>query len=209
MRISLAHWIFILALSCSACAPVAPRKVELFTSPPIGQVVTKGVGEELVQQVTGVLTPAIQILEATSVENRILAAGEYEVQNEWPDGIMFYSAEEYYLLKPDQKKICLFGTEKCATVKATITKKLRVLHPSEQGQYQQIQQTLLYNGKIGSRITFGYREFSNGLARPAFSNNVDYDLSESMMIGYRGAKLEVIKATNTDITYKVISGFVN
>jgi hypothetical protein len=47
------------------------------------------------------------------------------------------------------------------------------------------------------------------MARPAFNNNVEYDLSESMLIGYKGAKIEVIEANNQYIKYKVIQNFNN
>ncbi|OOS04370.1 hypothetical protein SAMN02745664_12432 [Moraxella cuniculi DSM 21768] len=69
------------------------------------------------------------------------------------------------------------------------------------------QQTLLYNGKVGNKINIAYREFSSDVARPAFNNDVEYDLSESKQIGYKGALLEVIEATNQSITYKVIKNF--
>jgi hypothetical protein len=69
------------------------------------------------------------------------------------------------------------------------------------------QQTLIYSGKIGSKIKIGYREFSNNQARPAFNNDVDYDLNESKVIGYKGARIEVIEATNEFIRYRVISNF--
>lgn len=69
------------------------------------------------------------------------------------------------------------------------------------------QQTLIYSGKSGSIIQIGYREFSNNLARPAFNNDVSYDLDESSVIGYKGARLEIISATNEYIEYKVISNF--
>lgn len=69
------------------------------------------------------------------------------------------------------------------------------------------QQTLLYNGKVGSKINIAYREFSSDLARPAFNNNVEYDLSESKQIGYKGALLEVIDANNQMIKYKVLKNF--
>jgi hypothetical protein len=69
------------------------------------------------------------------------------------------------------------------------------------------QQTLIYSGKIGNKINISYREFSNNLARPAFSNNVEYDLSESKIIGYRGARIEIMDATNELIKYKVIQNF--
>jgi len=53
----------------------------------------------------------------------------------------------------------------------------------------------------------GYREFSNNLARPAFNNTVEYDLTDSKIIGYRGARIEVIEATNEFRKYKVIQNF--
>jgi hypothetical protein len=60
---------------------------------------------------------------------------------------------------------------------------------------------------FGNRIKFAYREFNNNVARPAFSNEVEYDLTVSREIGYKGARLEVINSSNTDITYKVLQGF--
>lgn len=69
------------------------------------------------------------------------------------------------------------------------------------------QRTLIYNGKVGSRINVAYREFSNNLARPAFNNNVEYDLSESNRIAYQGAELEVLEATNQHIKFKLHHNF--
>jgi hypothetical protein len=69
------------------------------------------------------------------------------------------------------------------------------------------QQTLIYSGRVGNKINIGYREFSNSVARPAFNNNVEYDLSESKTIAYKDARLEIIEATNQFITYKVIRNF--
>ena len=66
------------------------------------------------------------------------------------------------------------------------------------------QQTLIYSGKLGNKIKIGYREFSNNQARPAFNNDVEYDLSESAVIGYKGARLEIVGATNETIKYRVI-----
>ena len=67
--------------------------------------------------------------------------------------------------------------------------------------------TLIYNGHAGNVIKIGYREFIDDRARPAFSNEVQYDLDEGNIIGYGGAQLEVIEATNTNIRYKVIKYF--
>ncbi|MEM7506443.1 MAG: hypothetical protein AAF415_06835 [Pseudomonadota bacterium] len=69
------------------------------------------------------------------------------------------------------------------------------------------QQTLIYNGTLGSKINIAYREFSGNRARPAFNNEVEYDLSQSQEIAYKGARLEIIEANNSGITYRVLSNF--
>ena len=74
-------------------------------------------------------------------------------------------------------------------------------------QGDSFQQTLIYSGRVGNKINVGYREFSNSLARPAFNNNVEYDLNESSIIGYKGARLEILEATNEFIRYRVIENF--
>jgi hypothetical protein len=69
------------------------------------------------------------------------------------------------------------------------------------------QQTLIYSGRVGDKINVGYREFSNNVARPAFNNNVEYDLRESKVIGYKGARIEVLESTNEYIRYRVLQHF--
>lgn len=68
-------------------------------------------------------------------------------------------------------------------------------------------QELIYTGKVGDRIRFTYREFMNRMARQAFTVDVEYDLSESNIISYQGATVEIISATNQSITYKVLEHF--
>lgn len=74
-------------------------------------------------------------------------------------------------------------------------------------QRDSFQQTLIYNGKIGNKVNIAYREFSNSLARPAFNNNVEYDLSESKIVSYKGAQFEIIEATNQHIKFRLIKNF--
>jgi hypothetical protein len=69
------------------------------------------------------------------------------------------------------------------------------------------QQALIYSGRVGDKIKVGYRESSNNFARPAFNNDVEYDLGESRVIGYKGARIEVLEATNEYIKYRVIRNF--
>jgi hypothetical protein len=64
---------------------------------------------------------------------------------------------------------------------------------------------LLYSGVFQSTLTLTYREFKDDLARPAFTQELKYDLSQGDEIGFRSARFRVLKATNTGLTYQVIS----
>lgn len=68
-------------------------------------------------------------------------------------------------------------------------------------------QQLIYNGRSGDTLKFIYRELSDDMLRAAFSQEVQYDLSQSTEIGFKGVRIEVIEASNTSITYKVLSNF--
>ncbi|MDZ4321556.1 MAG: hypothetical protein U1A07_22425 [Phenylobacterium sp.] len=63
---------------------------------------------------------------------------------------------------------------------------------------------LLYGGVSKGTVTLAYREFMRDLARPAFSQELKYDLADGDEIGFRGARLKVIKATNVSIRYVVM-----
>lgn len=67
----------------------------------------------------------------------------------------------------------------------------------------------LYQGKKGNAIKISFREFKNNMARPAFTQDIEYELdsNEKTTIGFKGLRIEVLKATNFDITYKVIHDY--
>ena len=71
-----------------------------------------------------------------------------------------------------------------------------------------VQQQFIYNGRIDNYVKFTYREFSvGGYARDAFTQDVQYDLDEGNVIGFKGSRIEILEATNRQITYKLISHF--
>lgn len=85
------------------------------------------------------------------------------------------------------------GSEVCSLQKEIVA------HPKDS-----FKKELLYLGKSGNTINLTYREFSDNFARPAFTNNLQYDLGDGNVIGYQGARFKVISADNTSITYEVI-----
>lgn len=108
------------------------------------------------------------------------------------------------MVKEGTRTLCVITVFSVSTCEDNMPIEKTNLNISSSNNFQQ---TLLYNGRVGNKINIGYRESSSDMARPAFNNDVEYDLSESKVIGYKGAKIEVLEATNQSIRYKVISNF--
>lgn len=67
---------------------------------------------------------------------------------------------------------------------------------------------LLYQGISKGSLKLSYREYINDFARPAFFQDVTYDLdSTPTTITFRTVRLEVLNANNNQISYRVLSGF--
>jgi hypothetical protein len=188
-----------LAATVAACGSGFVR--ESVNAPAIGSLATRTVGEELIRRDTGVLVPEMVVQSDIVIGGHPLSEGRYTWYGENRKGVWFSGNGQDFHMRRADGHLCVDAVDACAQADYVLEKRLSNLSP------ESFQQTLLYNGRIGNRVTLAYREFTNDMARPAYSNEVDYDLSESMIVGYRGAKLEIIEATNTEITYRVISGF--
>ena len=64
---------------------------------------------------------------------------------------------------------------------------------------------LIYLGISGDTLRIEYKEFINNMARPAFSQDLTFDLARSREIRFKDITMEIIEATNTMLTFKVIS----
>lgn len=66
---------------------------------------------------------------------------------------------------------------------------------------------VLYQGKVDSKIKIAYQEF---YFNPNTNEQIiDYELAQegTTTIGFKGLRIEVLKATNMDITYKVLKDY--
>jgi hypothetical protein len=63
---------------------------------------------------------------------------------------------------------------------------------------------MLYSGLTGSTLRATYREFKDDFARPAFFQELQYELSESRTISYKSIRIEVLDATNMRLEYRVL-----
>lgn len=205
-----------LVLACMALASCRSAPTTTFgsyTFPENGVTATEEIGEPLLTQATGMSRPAIVIPTDQKVGDFVVHAGKYNATSQTREYIRFSRVNFHnattqhphngnlhvYTRHNGTRTVCL-SRSVCGDIDYSIDR-------TTQFSANHFQQTLIYSGKIGNRITIGYRESSGNMARPAFSNDVSYDLSESRIVGYKGARLEVIDATNTEITYKVLNGF--
>ena len=70
-----------------------------------------------------------------------------------------------------------------------------------------VKQEFIYNGKVDNSIKFIYREYIDDINRSPFTQNVQYDLDESDIIGFKELRIKIIEASNQTIKYKVITNF--
>lgn len=190
------------------------RMPKVIDSPTVGETVTAQIGDHLLQK--GEIVEEEVLNVRSSVDGALydilpgsypqlgyigtdkLYAGTGVVKGALADPFVGISTRAQ-----EPGRVCVvtgFGARVCYDASADTSMKASARDAS-------FQQTLIYNGRVGNRINIGYREFSNSLARPAFNNNVEYDLSSSKTIGYKGASIEVINADNSSITYRVLSTF--
>jgi hypothetical protein len=64
---------------------------------------------------------------------------------------------------------------------------------------------LIYSGREGDVIRIVYREYTGDFIRPAFAQELRYDLGESRIIRFRSLEIEILEADNSEITFRVLS----
>lgn len=87
--------------------------------------------------------------------------------------------------------------------------KYKLIRPEPIYTKDSFKYVVLYQGKKGNIIKISFREFIDNMARPAFTQNIEYELDNDgkTLIGFKGLRIKVEKATNVDITYKVIKDY--
>ncbi len=215
------RFVFLLVLALSilgGCTTVqyngGQRAVTDVSYPPVGTVATASVGDHLLKKGFIAEEGVLAVLQSTAGFAYQIPNGKYRQIGD-DSTTDFYNATgvtKSMLTDPIQAlavnkhpgaQICVvtvFGGKACYDAEYE-----RQLQISERGN--SFQQTLIYSGRVGNKINVGYREFSSSTARPAFNNDVEYDLNASTTIGYKGASLEIINADNSSVTYKVLSNF--
>ncbi|MGL5125294.1 MAG: hypothetical protein ACRC6U_04825 [Fusobacteriaceae bacterium] len=191
------------------------------------------VGEELLKVTTKEYASLIELPTFISQENiRISALAGNEIDT-ISAGQKFTSSfttlkdgKSYYMLKIKNKADTsgLYSTALLYLEKNTLTLQNRALsiiklpiRISNNVPFKQVENTIefsdlngllkydiIYNGISGDTIKFSYREFTaDNLARPAFYQELNYN-KKDRIIRFKKIEIEILKLTNSEITYKVI-----
>lgn len=118
----------------------------------------------------------------------------------------FSDPAESLMINKDKNTICIITTFSYNVCKDSETNGVEKIKQKTVAPNSTLQ-TLVYNGKNNNKIKIGYREYAGEATRLSNSNDIEYDLSESMRISYKGAVLEIVEAKNQSIRYKIISNF--
>ena len=215
---------------CAGTLTYTQPPSEKFSFPPTGEITTISVGEDMLKQGLVKTLEAMDIKQEVSVSLATALPKTYinsgYAGNNRERSVYFtedgssafsgvYEGLDYILVDRSKDIICLYERLSGAFLEATDCSKLEPISDNIDFYTKPVfdkssfQQTLIYTGKVGNRIRFAYREFNGNSARTAFSKDVEYDLNESSIISYKGASIEVIKANNNSISYKVITNFRN
>ena len=67
---------------------------------------------------------------------------------------------------------------------------------------------LIFTGYINSKLRVTYREFVESTSQPALVVDTEHEISQlPTLIGYKGARIEILEVTNLQIKYQVLQGF--
>lgn len=201
-------------------------EVKQLSDPPLNETTTASLGEEMLRQGTAVTTKGVLLHQQNKIGVFTLSPGFYPQTGEDKEAV--YTSFSTNKLDPDLGRLTGgAGTlpqglkfdkthqQTCVVYSGAYgipTKLCDHEYPYEFTTMpvyssNSFQQTLIYSGRVGSKIRISYREFSGSMARGAFSNEAEYDLSSSNDIAYKGAKIRVLEADNEHIKYVVLSNF--
>ena len=228
-RLSVISSILFLAGCAGTPAPnYTPTSVEI-SFPEIGKESNVSLGEDMLRQGVYTETDGVETYVENNIKGYKISAGFYPqiavdkdftyhtyANSRTMDGSGYLMAAKDFLgfplPMPGSVRFSKSKQETCVVIGGISSPACDTEHAFKRVRRpalseRDFQQTLIYSGRVGSRIKIGYRETSGGLARTAFSNEAEYDLSISDEIAYRGARMRVLEADNLKIRYVVLANF--
>lgn len=208
-------------------------KAEVLNFPEINKEVEVELGENIVWKVFKKVSPAIQLTQEITDDKMsnvglfVIPAGVLPVIGETEDGRFFNSPDSHVrafgakthfeggIFVPNDKakptlyyfiKGSAWGFGKVITYSTKPVENIELTTVSEIFP-ESFKRELTYLGVSQNTISVAYREFKGDMIRPAFSQELKFDLSQGDVIGFRGSRFQIIKASNIGLRYKLIKPF--
>lgn len=201
----------------SACKSTPPVQYQEVSIPSLAQESTAYLGERMLMQGKGHYANCIKVSGGNGV-NTMVKSGQFCQRQ--PNSEYYYSSDQQAVgMKNAYGNVISYSSyvtydratnEVCAAIMSCYDSSEMSIQYTENEfvvQPHGLQQIIEYNGRTGSVLNFTYREFSDGMARSAFTTDFKMDLNEGSEIGYKGARMTIHEATNNKITYTVSKNF--
>ncbi|GAK84671.1 hypothetical protein JCM19238_2239 [Vibrio ponticus] len=222
MKLSISGVLILSAFVMSGCSTInynTNAKTDFFSEPPINQVVEAYVGDYMLDQGKSTTMEYLTLAHLIDGVAYDIPQGSYARIGDYKE-IPYFSATNtqgqsiryaaglidppiaLHTKKPNEVCVTSVSYQSASCYDGQLKVEERTVTDN-----QSFQQTLIYNGSVGKKINISYREFSDGSARNAFTNNVEYDMTKSNIINYKGARIEVLGYDNTSIKFKVLNHF--
>ena len=214
---------FLLILtSCASTAKTIEIKSRTYNDDPLNVILNKEIGDKLIMSGIEDYQDGIKLVECPifklNKQQFKYSKGETLPLIRTKDNLNLYyykfynDLENYEGIAVDKKNINVVYAFFYSFARGGITTKkvegLKVeIVPFVSESKNNFKQEFIFNGKSSNNLKFIYREYINDMARPAFNQDLQYDLNESKIIGFKGLRIEIINVTNTNIEYKILSNF--
>ena len=217
MKLLIAFSLVLIVSGCGVATKVTSPDNFSTSTPQLNSQQETEIGVSLVSKESGFKYKALRILKDTKIKTgyilKDVKEGEVFINTLYTSKYDLYSKVDNSIYgiaipKSGGKPITFYNSGTGLTFNNNISTPIEYkaeLTPIPKKEY--LKQEFIYNGKVGNAIKFSYREFVDDLARPAFTQDLQYDLTESKVIGFRGLRIEILSATNTKIEYKVLTHF--
>ena len=193
---------------------------EVVSVPETGEIHSAELGNTLLRKLERTSIPSIRILEdylgsSNGLVRALVKEGLCIPKGSKPNGAKLFAPQEAYLVggplhgnRVEVNPLELMNGKLCwGTGPDCIPNSAWKQEAWIDYSRPYFEQELIYNGRVENNLRFIYREFAGDMARDAFTQEIQYDLDASPVIGFKGARIEVVSASNTNLTYKVIANF--
>ena len=229
-HLPLALFVALLAAGCASPPPVQPPEIQFTDHPPLNVEASAEIGETLLAKAKVYVFDGLELLERVTdngfAREYIVEPNSMRLDRVDGDGSKwFVPALDSYTVNDKTFGRRVRPRDAFMVLRTDGTLQLRGYYDLTTAgqitpasprfragkivdrQRPNFRQELIYGGRVGSQIRLTYREFSGDLLRPGFTQEAQYDLATEQIVGFKGVRVQIVSATNTRLTYRVLKSF--